>query len=217
MIMRRSQILLFLFVSIALLLPSPAVAQKKVKDPVLQTYLEEQFTILNKKLDEVVGRIANLEADMAKLKQQQADTATELHNAQTVMRNTDSSLTSFRLSNQQDVIALKTDVAKISQGISTLLEGIKKAETTAAAEAQKMEGYITVPPEEGKDTCTINRGTAAGVKVGMRFKVYKVGDPNTQVGLLEITEVMDANNSRAKVLQTKAGFKLEFSDVVRPE
>lgn len=212
--MRRTHIVVVL--TIALLLPS-AAAQKKVKDPVLQVYLEEQIAQLNRKLDDLSVRIADLNADLAKVKQQQADSAVELRNAQVAMRNSDTSLSNFRLSNQQDMIALKTDVAKIVQSVNTLLEGTKKAETAAAAEAQKMEGYITVPPEEGKDTCTINRGSAAGVKPGMRFKVFKVSDPNMQVGLLEVMEVLDPNNSRAKVLQTKAGFKLEFSDIVRPE
>ena len=213
--MRRSHIVLLL--SIALLLPSAAVAQKKVKDPVLQVYLEEQVAQLNKKLDDLSVRIADLSAELAKVKQQQADAAVELRNAQTVFRNTDSSLTSFRLSNQQDVIALKTDVAKIMQSVNALLEGTRKAETAAAAEVQKMEGYITVPPEDGKDGCTINKGSAVGVKVGMRFSVFKVNDPNNQVGLLDITEVLDANNARARILHSKPGTKLEFSDIVRPD
>jgi hypothetical protein len=51
----------------------------------------------------------------------------------------------------------------------------------------------------------------------MRFQVFKVGDAATQVGLLEITEVIDANNSRARILQNKPGIKLEFSDIVRAE
>jgi outer membrane murein-binding lipoprotein Lpp len=215
MIMRRFHVVLLL--SIALCLPSVAGAQKRPKDPILQGYLEEQFTALNKKLDELSAKVADLNAEMAKLKQQQTDTLGELRNAQTVARNTDSSLTSFRLSSQQDVITLKTDVAKILQDVTALMEGAKKAEAAAAPEAQKIEGYITDPPAAGKDTCTISKGSAAGVKVGMRFTVFKANDPNSQVGLLEITEVLDANNSHAKILHSKPGIKLEFSDIVRVE
>lgn len=213
--MRRSTVV-FLLVC-ALCLPTVAGAQKKPKDPVLQAYLVEQFAALNKKLDELAAKVAELNAEMARLKQQQADTAGELRNAQNAARNTDSSLTSFRLSNQQDVITLKTDVARILQNVTALMEGAKKAEAAAAPEAQKIEGYITDPPAEGKDTCTVSKGSAAGVKVGMRFSVFKASDPNAQVGLLEITEVLDANNSRAKILHSKPGIKLEFSDIVRAE
>ena len=214
--MRRSHIVLLLVV--VLCLPAVAGAQRKPKDPVLQSYLEEQFAGLNKKLDELSAKLAALETEFGKLKQHQADAAGELRNAQNAARNTDSSLTSFRLSNQQDIISLKTDVAKILQSVTTLMEGAKKAEAAAATpEAPKIEGYITDPPADGKDVCTINKGSAAGVKVGMRLLVFKAGDPATQVGLLEITEVLDANNSRAKILHSKPGIKLEFSDIVRAE
>jgi DNA-binding ferritin-like protein len=214
--MRRLHVALLLV--IALCLPSVASAQKKPKDPILQTYLEEQFAGLTKKLDEIGERVATLEVELGKVKQLQADSAGEQRNAQNAARNTDSSLTSFRLSNQQDIITLKTDVAKILQDVTALLEGAKRAEAAAAVpEAPKIEGYITDPPAEGKDVCTVNKGSAAGVKVGMRLLVFKAGDPNSQVGLLEITEVLDANNSRAKILHSKPGIKLEFSDIVRAE
>ncbi len=214
--MRR--LLVPLVLMIALCLPSIARAQKKPKDPVLQSYLEGQFAGLTKKLDEISERVATLEVELGKLKQLQTDSVGELRNAQNAARNTDSSLTSFRLSNQQDVITLKTDVAKILQNVTALMEGARKAEAAAAApETPKIEGYITDPPAEGKDVCTINKGSAVGVKVGMRFLVFKASDPATQVGLVEITEVLDANNSRAKILHSKPGIKLEFSDIVRAE
>jgi hypothetical protein len=214
--MRR--LLVALVLMIALCLPSIASAQKKPKDPILQSYLEEQFAGLTKKLDEISERVATLEVELGKLKQLQTDSLGELRNAQNAARNTDSSLTSFRLSNQQDIINLKTDVAKILQNVTALMEGAKKAEAAAAVpEVPKIEGYITDPPAEGKDVCTVNKGSAAGVKVGMRLLVFKASDPNSQVGLLEITEVLDANNSRAKILHSKPGVKLEFSDIVRAE
>ena len=215
--MRR--LLVPIVLMLALCLPSIARAQKKQKDPVLQAYLDEHFAGLTKKLDEISERVATLELEMGKLKQLQTDSATELRNAQNAARNTDSSLTSFRLSNQQDIITLKTDVAKILQEVTALMEGARKAEAAAAAvpEAPKIEGYITDPPAEGKDVCTINKGSAVGVKVGMRFLVFKASDAATQVGLVEITEVLDANNSRAKILHSKPGLKLEFSDIVRAE
>jgi len=216
--MRR--LLVALVLMLALCLPSIASAQKKQKDPVLQAYLDEHFAGLAKKLDEISERVATLELEMSKLKQLQTDSAGELRNAQNAARNTDSSLTSFRLSNQQDIITLKTDVAKILQDVTALMEGAKKAEAAAAVavpEAPKIEGYITDPPAEGKDICTINKGSAVGVKVGMRFLVFKASDAATQVGLVEITEVLDANNSRAKILHSKPGLKLEFSDIVRAE
>jgi hypothetical protein len=216
--MRRHSIALML--AAALCLPSAALAQRKQKDPVLQSYLEEQFAALNKKLDDLGEKLAAVEADLSKLKQQQADTAAELRTAENIARNTDSSLSSFRLSNQQDIISLKTDVARIRQDLTLLAEGAKKAEAASAApppEKPKVEGYITDPPAEGKEAVTINLGSAAGVRAGMRLGVFKAAEPKTQVGLLEVSEVLDANNSRCKVVYSKPGIKLEFSDIVRLE
>lgn len=211
--MRR--LLVAFFLMVALCLPTIASAQKKPKDPVLQAYLEQQFAELTKKLGEISDRVATLEVEIGKIKQQQADAAEEIRTAQNIARSTDSSLSSYRITNQQDIVALKTDVAKIRQDVTTLLEGAKKTE--APLEAPKIEGYITDPPAEGKDVCTINKGSAGGVKVGMRFLVFKASDAATQVGLVEITEVLDANNSRARVIHSKPGIKLEFSDIVRAE
>ena len=212
----RRFLIAFLLVA-ALFIPSIASAQKRQKDPVLQMYLEEQFAELNRKLGEMSDHVAALETEVGKLKQQQADAANEIRSAQNIVRSTDSSLSSYRVTNQQDIVALKTDVAKIRQDISAMMEGAKKAEAAAAPEVPKIEGYITDPPAEGKDICTMNKGSAAGVKVGTRFLVFKAGDPATQVGLVEVTEVLDANNSRARVIHSKPGIKLEFSDIVRAE
>lgn len=210
--MRRLVVPMMLIV--ALCLPGIAGAQqKRQKDPALQTYLEEQFAQLNRKLGELSDHVAALELEVTRIKQQQTDAATEIRNTQNIARNTDTSLSNYRLTNQQDINALKNDLAKIQQELTSALEARKNP----APEAPKVEGYITVPPEDGKDVCTINKGSAAGVKVGMRFQVFKMGDPATQVGLLEVTEVLDPNNSRVKIIQSKPGVKLEFSDVVRAE
>ncbi|HEV8384186.1 MAG TPA: hypothetical protein VGQ11_04880 [Candidatus Acidoferrales bacterium] len=211
--MRRLLVVLCLVV--ALCVPSVASAQKKPKDPVLQTYLEEQFAELHRKLGEISDHVTSLEAEIAKIKQQQADTVNEIRSAQNIARSMDTSLSNYRVTNAQDIGAVKQDVAKIRQDLAALMEGAKKAE--AAQEAAKLEGYINIPPEDGKDICTINKGLSDGVKVGMRFAVFKAGDAATQIGLLEITEVLNANNSRAKIIQAKLGAKLEFSDRVRAE
>ncbi len=213
---RRLAAGIFLMLIAALVLPSAIFAQKKQKDPVLQAFLEEQFAVMNRKLDDLGEKVAVVQADIARLKQQQADMSSDLRTAQTTARNTDSSLTSFRLSNQQDIISLKTDVARIRQDLAGLMEGAKKAEAAAppAPEAPKLEGYVTAVTE--KDV-TISLGSASGLKVGSRFGVYKATDPKSQVGLVEVIEVLDANNSRAKIVHSKVGVSFEFSDLVRPE
>jgi hypothetical protein len=99
-----------------------------------------------------------------------------------------------------------------------LLETVKKPELPAAApaaEAPKIEGYITA---DGEKEVTINLGSSAGVKPGMKLNVYRAADPKTQIGVIEIVGVLDSSNSRATVLHKKADVaKFEFSDIVRTQ
>jgi hypothetical protein len=213
--MRRALISLLLLA--ALTLAPAAGAQKKQKDPVLQAYLEQTFADLSAKLTGLADRLSVLEAEINRIKQQQAELMSEARNSQTVMKTTDTSLSSFRLSTQQEMLSLKTDLARMQRDLAALLEGLKKPEpappATPAAEASKLEGYITA---DGDKEVTINLGSSAGVRAGMKFNVYRAADPKTQIGVIEIVEVLDSSNSKAVVLHKKADVaKFEFSDLVR--
>jgi hypothetical protein len=63
----------------------------------------------------------------------------------------------------------------------------------------------------------IDMGSAQGVHPGSQLAVYKATDPNSRVGVIEITQVVDAGNARARIITMNAGVKPEFSDVVRAE
>jgi hypothetical protein len=75
-----------------------------------------------------------------------------------------------------------------------------------------LEGYVTAVEE---DMVTINLGSNAGVKPGAQFNVFKSADPRTTIGVAEVTQVIDSNNSRAKILFIRPEVRLEFSDTVR--
>jgi hypothetical protein len=211
--MRRILILMLLA---TLLLAPASSAQKKQKDPVLQAYLEQTFADLNAKLTGLADRLSVLENELTKLKQLQAELMSESRNAQTIMKTTDTSLSSFRLSTQQEMLSLKTDLARLQRDLATLTETLKKPEpvpAAPAAEAPKLEGYITA---DGDKEVTINLGSMAGVKPGMKFNVFRATDPKTQIGVIEVVEVLDSSNSKAVVLHKKADIaKFEFSDLVR--
>jgi hypothetical protein len=197
-----------------LLLASPALAQKKQKDPVLQTYLEETFAELTAKLLKLADRLAAIEDQLTRLKQQQDDAGVDVRGVMTQVKTTDQSLSSFRLSVQQDLLSLKSDLASVRQDLKTVAETAKKAEAAPAQELPRVEGYITAVTE--KDV-TINLGSASGMKAGTRLAVFRASDPKTQIGVIEVTEVLDANNSRAKIVFSKPDAKFDFSDIVRPD
>ena len=214
--------------SLALLLGavSPARAQQsaqaapvpKFKDPGLQQYLVAELATFEEKLDKLNARLDAADAQLAKLKEQQQALAAEFRANQELTKATDTSVTSLRASNQEDLLSVKTDVGRIRRDLSDLADQMKKAAAPppAPVPAQPaIEGYIT-QASAASSAVTINLGSAAGVSVGMRFGVYRAAEPQTRIGTVEVIEVLDANNSRAKIVASNPNTKFQFSDIVRP-
>ena len=210
---------LWLAMAVLALVAAPlAQAQKKQKDPILEQFLIQEFGQINSRMEQIGERLAAIDAELARQKQQQADLGNEVRNAQNLMKASDTSLTNMRLSTQQDLFSLKSDLAHLRQDIAGLGESLRKSlapppTAAPAAEAAPVEGYITAVNE--KDV-TINLGSAAGIKEGARLQVYRSSDPKTQIGIVEVTQLLDANNSKAMIIFTKPGTRFEFSDIVRP-
>ena len=218
--------------ALCLVLLAPALAdQKKAKDEFMYHYLVDHFTQVTAKqgkLDERItsldGRFAALDGELGQLKQQQKDLNTDMRDAQNLLKSVDTSLNSLRLGSQQDLFSLKADVAQLRTEFAALSDLIKKSPALTAKPAEApasvaptpaltaLEGYITAVQD---NEVTINVGSGAGVKVGAVFNVFKAGDPANEVGVIEVAQVIDTNNSQAKVVYRKADTKLEFSDIVR--
>ena len=201
---------------------SPSEAQRKQKDPVLHQYLVDEFAQLNAKLERLAERLAAAEAELGRVRQSQADLLAEVRGTQTTVKTVDAGLSTFRLSTQQDLLSLKTDLTQLRQDVIRLSDAVKGVTTPAAppaappaAEPAAVDGYITAVSQDEKEV-NISLGGGAGLKVGTELGVFKSGDPKTRVGIVEVIEVIDANNSRAKVVYVQPSVKLEFSDIVRP-
>lgn len=228
--MYRTAVILVTALTLVLAPSLGAQAQPKQKDPILQRYLLEEFAQLNAKLGQLSERAAAAAIKLDQLEQKQNALDAELRNQQNISKSIDSSLSTLRLSSQQDLFSLKTDLTQTRQELSALADLVRKSSASLAAaqpavvappkppEAPAspapvvLEGYITAVDA---DEVTINLGSSAGVKPGAQFNVYKAADPRTTVGVAEITQVTDSNNSRAKVIFVRPDARLEFSDSVR--
>jgi hypothetical protein len=204
--------------------PGAAAQQKKFKDEGLQQFLIPQITDIQAKLDKLTDKLAALETALGKLQAQEAALAEDQRSTQGLLKATDASVTSLRVTNQQDLLGVKTDLVEIRRNMGEIADQMRRSAAPAPnpAPAAPAPAPTPVPTADGyvtqvSDTeVTINLGSAAGLRVGMRFSVYHGGDPQTRIGIIEITDVMDANNSRARILETKPDAKFQFSDVVRP-
>lgn len=218
--MRRAAFVVTLMMALGL---APAAeAQKKQKDQVLEAFLRDQFSQLNAQLGQLTERLNTIEAELGRMKQQQVELGNEVRNAQNMVKATDTSLSNLRLATQSDLFSLKTDLTQLRQDMTVLADLVKKGAPPApaltpepAASKETSEGYITEVAEKEKQV-TINLGSASGVKVGLEFNVYRSNDPKNLIGIVEVIEVIDAKNSRAKIVYSKPDVKFEFSDIVRP-
>ncbi len=95
-----------------------------------------------------------------------------------------------------------------------LVEGGTSSRSASPSARPTPQGYITAI--EGANVM-IDLGSAQGVKPGVRLAIYKAADPDKRVGVIEVTQVVDASNSRARIVTMNSGMKPEFSDVVHVE
>jgi hypothetical protein len=222
--MRGLRVLMISALALGVVPGAAAQQQKKFKDEGLQQFLIPELTQIQAKLDKMAEKLATLDAALGKLQAQQAALAEDQRSTQGLLKATDASVTSLRVTNQQDLLGVKTDLVQIRRDIGEIADQMRRSAAPAPspaavaappppAPAPAADGYVT----QVSDTeVTINLGSAAGVRVGMRFSVYHGADLQTRIGIVEITDVMDANNSRARILETKPDAKFQFSDIVRP-
>jgi len=173
--------------------------------------------------------VAALNAQLAELKQNQAQLQAVAIRQQRALQDLDQMLSSLRIGNEENFAKLKTALTELraeTENAVKKLTGQPAQQPAAPVEAtlvthpgavparQAPQGYITAV--DGGNVM-IDMGSAQGVQQGSRLAVYKATDPNTRVGVIEVTQVVDAGNARARVVTMNAGARPEFSDVVRVE
>lgn len=195
-----------------------------------QKYLDEQFKAVLDQAQTLGNQVAALSAQLAELKANQAQLQAAIVSQQHKLQDLDELLASLRIGNEENFTKLKTAVADLrtqTDNAMSKLAGQVAAPAVApggvtpgappvapAPVRQASQGYIT--SVDGTNVM-IDMGSAQGIQQGSRLAVYKATDPSTRVGVIEVTQVIDAGNARARIVTMNAGVKPEFSDVVRVE
>jgi hypothetical protein len=216
------------FVIFLLLFLTPSAWPKWKEDE--QKYLDDQFKSVLDQMQALGNQVATLNAQLAELKQNQAQLQAVTIRQQRALQDLDQMLSSLRIGNEENFASLKTALTELraeTEEAVKKLTGQPAQQPAAPAEAalvthpvpvparQAPQGYITAVIDSGN--VMIDMGSAQGIQQGSRLAVYKATDPNTRVGVIEVTQVIDAGNARARVVTMNAGAKPEFSDVVRVE
>ena len=95
---------------------------------------------------------------------------------------------------------------------TAVLEPLGLSRGMALGSPRALEGYITAVEGE---TVTIDRGSAHGLRGGERLAAFLAVDPETQVGELEVSGVVESQQAQCRVMELKSGVSLDFGDIVR--
>jgi len=219
-----------LYLVILLLTFTASAAWPKWKEEE-QKYLDDQFRTIQDQVQALKTQIDALSAHIAELRQNQAQLQQTMIRQVRALQDAEQLLSSMRIGTEENFSGLKSAVAQLrtdtQKSFSSLIgqpapASPGTAEPNVAARTipatppapQVIQGYITVA--EG-NSVTVDLGSSRGIRTGSRLVVYKASDPNTRVGVLEVTQVVDTDNSKARVVTMNVGVRPEFSDIVRLE
>jgi hypothetical protein len=215
-------------VAIFLLLLFATSAWPKFKEDE-QKFLDDQFKALQDQMQALGNQTAVLNSQLAEIKQTQAQLQTVMIRQQRQLQELDEMLSSLRIGNEENFAKVSKAVADLRAETESAVNKLTGqsaqpsgppadagmvARPAAPAARQSTQGYITAV--DGSNVM-IDMGSAQGLHTGSQLAVYKATDPNSQVGIIEVTEVVDAGNARARIITMNAGVKPEFSDVVRAQ
>ncbi len=191
-----------------------------------QTYFDNQFRGMLEQVQALSKQVQALNTHLAELHQNQTQFQEALVRQQRTLDDLEQLVSHLRVSSQEDLTTLKTTLNQMRTETQRSLNALagRPTETTATVASsatgpllttsQTVQAYIT--SVEGNEA-VIDQGSAKGLQVGSRLGLYKASDPRTRVGLLEVTQIVDAQNSRAKMITANAGVRPEFGDIVRLE
>ena len=196
-----------------------------------QKYLDDQFKAVLDQMQTMGNQVAALSAQLADIKQNQAQLQAVIIRQQHQLQDLDEMLSSLRIGNEENFSKIRTAVADLRAQTENAVNKLAGSQPTAppgapgqvaavtpppapAPARPATQGYITSVDADGANVM-IDMGSGQGLQAGARLAVYKATDPNTQVAVIEVTQVVDAGNSRARIVTMNSGVKLEFSDIIR--
>jgi len=222
MMRRLSLAILILFFS-----TGPAWARWDKQD---KAYLVDQFRALLDQLQALKAQLDTVGGQVAELRQNQEQLQAVIIRQQRMLQEIDQLVSTLRLGQEESFSGLRTALNQLRSDNEKAFASLsgksgepggaaptapERKGTVEAPPARVVQGYITVVDRD--NTVTVDMGSAQGIQLGSRLAVYKANDPNTRVGVLEVVQVVDAGNSRARIVTMNSGVQPEFSDFVRLE
>jgi len=194
-----------------------------------QKYLNDKFQAIQDQVQALTSLVQTLNAQLQVLRQNQAQFQAVIDHQQQALQNLDQLVTQMHLGDEENFSSLKTAITQLRKDTKAAIASLSGVQPgSATTETPKpgsenpprvLQGYVTdVKGNPGSQVVTLeDMGSAEGIHQGSRLAVYKASDPNTRVGVIEITQVIDAGTSHAQIVTLNAGVQLAWGDVVRLE
>jgi len=192
-----------------------------------QQYLNDQFKAIQDQVTALTTQLQTLNAQLQALRQNQAQFQAVIDRQQRSLQDLDQMMTSMRLGDEENLSSLKTVITQLRKDTLAGFKQVMGGGTSSgpgttppsnpgpANPSRSVQGYVTdvKSSDVGSDVMLDVGSSSPGIHQGSRLALYKASDPNTQVGLVEITQVIDAGSSRAQIVTLNAGVKLAWGDV----
>ena len=193
-----------------------------------QQYLNDQFKSIQDQVQALTTQLQTLNAQLQELRQNQAQFQAVIVSQQRSLKELDQMVTSMSLRGEENFSSLKTAITQFKNETQAGIKQLGGVPSQVSVPTEPARPGSGNPPQpvlqgnvigvEGDKVMTLDMGSSSqGIRQGSRLKLYKQSDPNTQVGVIEIIQVIDAGTSRAQIVTVNSGVRPEWGDVVRLE
>lgn len=192
-----------------------------------QKYLDDQLRAIRHQVQQLASQMPTLNAQLTEPRQNQSQFQAVIIRHQRSLRDLDQIVSSMRLRSEDNFSNLKHAVTQLRTDTMNALKqlGGQGAPTPGGTREQPsaskpatlpvpppVQGYVTVVP--GTDVM-VDLGSDKGMHQGSRLALFKANDPSARVGVVEVKQVVDTQNSKARVVTISSGVRLEFGNIVR--
>jgi uncharacterized phage infection (PIP) family protein YhgE len=197
-------------------------------NPEDQKYLDEKFKALADQVQALTTQLQTVVLQLQDVRQKQEQFKAIIDNQQRSLKELDEMVRSMQIGSEENFSSLKQAITQLRNetqgGLKALGGGTapgpapSEPARTGGATAALQCNVVHVDGSTVGSNVTLDVGSSnPGIHQGSRLKLYKASDTTTQVGVIEITQILDAGNSRAQIVTLDSGVQVVFGDVARLE